>query len=53
MTEKGLAVATQVDRLISQWVGFGGDGLTDEERTIFYRCLDQISSNLKESLDGK
>ena len=53
LTEKGLAVATQVDQLISQWVGFGGDGLTDEERTIFYRCLDQISSNLKESLEGK
>ena len=53
LTEKGLAVARQVDQLIAQWVGFGGDGLSDEDRAVFYRCLEQISGNLKESLEGK
>lgn len=53
LTPKGLELARRVDDLISQWVGFGGDGLTDEERTAFYRCLGIISDNLRESLDGR
>lgn len=53
LTPKGLALARQVDVLIAQWVGFGGDGLTEEERTIFYKSLALISENLKESLIGK
>ena len=53
LTEKGRELARQVDELISQWVGFGGDGLTDEERTVFYRCLETISENLRDNLDGR
>jgi hypothetical protein len=44
-------VARRVDGLIEQWVGLGGDGLTEEERTVFYKALEQISGNLRERLE--
>lgn len=47
LTENGCAVAERVDALIEQWVGAVGNGLDDEERTVFYRSLEQISSNLR------
>lgn len=50
LTEKGEVLAGQIDSLIEQWVGFGGDGLSEEERTAFYYALDLISSNLREKL---
>ena len=48
LTEEGTRVASQVDTLIAQWVGFGGDGLTEEERTTFYKALGHISVNLQQ-----
>lgn len=53
LTEKGREVARQVDELVAQWVGFGGDGLTEEERTIFYKCLEHISGNLRDNLEAR
>lgn len=53
LTPKGQELARQVDDLISQWVAFGGDGLSDEDRATFYRCLDTISGNLRENLDSR
>lgn len=53
LTEKGLALAQQVDGLISQWVSFGGVGLSDEDRATFYRCLELISTNLRDKLDNR
>lgn len=51
LTEKGKTLASQIDGLIEQWVGFGGDGLTEDERNVFYTALDLISSNLREKLN--
>ena len=51
LTEAGLEVARRVDEVIARWVGVGGDGLTEEERTIFYRALDRISGNLRDRLE--
>lgn len=51
LTESGQQVARQVDGLIEQWVSFGGDGLTEEERTIFYRSLERIAGNLRASIE--
>lgn len=51
LTEKGKILASQIDGLIEQWVGFGGDGLTEDERNVFYTALDLISSNLREKLN--
>lgn len=51
LTEKGRELSEQIDGLIEQWVGLGGDGLSEEERNSFYYVLDLISSNLREKLD--
>lgn len=50
LTAKGEQLASQIDGIIEQWVGFGGDGLTEEERNSFYHVLDLISSNLREQI---
>ena len=51
LTQKGQQVAQQFTALIEQWVDFGGSGLSEEERTIFYRALNLISNNLKNSIE--
>lgn len=50
LTEEGTRIAVEVDALIQQWVGFGGDGLTDEERAVFYKALTHIGGNLQQKL---
>ena len=50
LTDNGKALAAQIDELIMQWVDYGGDGLSEEERNSFYHALDLISSNLREKL---
>ena len=51
LTDEGTRVAEQLDGLICQWVGVGGDGLTDEERAAFYRALERIVDNLRRSME--
>lgn len=53
LTAEGKEIANEFDRLIEQWVGLGGDGMTEEERATFYRCLELISGNLKDRLETK
>ncbi len=53
LTSAGMTVAQKVDDLIAQWVGFGGDGLTEEDRAVFYRSLELISGNLREKIEQK
>ena len=53
LTEKGLQLAKEVDKVIEQWVGFGGDGLEENERESFYHALELISDNLKGQLNNK
>ena len=53
LTEKGQAAALQVEKLIDKWVGFGGDGLSEEDRAAFYRVLEHISNNLRDTVDSK
>ncbi len=50
LTESGAAAAERLNGVICQWVGFGGDGLTDDERVAFYRSLEKISGNLRTRL---
>ena len=50
LTESGVALACRVDELIAQWVGIGGDGLTEDERATFYYALERIAGNLREKL---
>lgn len=53
LTEQGSALAEKMDTIIAQWVGIGGDGLTEEERAGFYKGLSLIAANLKEKFEGK
>ena len=52
LTEKGTQTAQQLEKLIGQWVGFGGDGLTEAERAAFYKALSHISDNLVSRLEN-
>lgn len=51
LTESGIQLASQLEGLIQQWVGSGGDGLIDEERAAFYRTLSHIANNLHNHLE--
>ena len=51
LTEAGRTVASQFDQLISDWVSSGGSGLTDQERTDFYRGLSLIANNLRSEME--
>lgn len=53
LTQTGLELARKIDAVIEQWVCFGGDGLSEEERSAFYFALDRISGNLKIQADNK
>ena len=53
LTEEGLLLAKQVDAVIEQWVGVGGDGLSEDEREKFHCALELISANLKGKLGTK
>ena len=52
LTDSGAELARQVDGIIAQWVEFGGDGLSDEDRATFYRVLEHIARNLRENIDS-
>lgn len=53
LTPKGELLARQMDGVIQQWVSFGGDGLSDEERATFYRVLESIAGNLGDRIGSK
>ncbi len=47
LTESGREVAGRLDRIIEETVEKAGDGLTEEERTIFYKGLTLSAVNLQ------
>lgn len=57
LTDRGSAVAEQINEKAKAAVGYGGSGLTDEQREIFYYSLETIAANLqrlsKEGLQGR
>ena len=53
LTAEGSAVAQKMDALIENWVGIGGDGLTEDQRGNFYRSLELIAANLKEKYENE
>lgn len=50
LTRKGKQIADQIDTLVTQAVTAGSDGLTEKERSVFYKALFQISDNLNHYL---
>ena len=53
LTQSGTDIAKKLDGIISQWVGFGGGGVSNDDRDTFYRVLGQISNNLRENMESK
>jgi len=51
LTESGKGVASHIDTMIERWVEFGGDGLSEQDREIFYNSLELISNNLRDNLE--
>ncbi len=52
LTDEGLKIAVEIDKMVCNAVLNGGDGLTEEEREIFYKALNHISENLETYLKG-
>ena len=48
LTEKGKQAAEYVQQRAAVAVELAGSGMTDEEREVFYRCLELVTSNLQE-----
>lgn len=51
LTHAGQKVASQFDGLIADWVTSGGSGLSEQERTDFYRGLSLIANNLRSKME--
>ena len=49
----GQEIARKFAQLIESWVAIGGDGLSDEERTDFYRSLSAIAENLRTRIEAE
>lgn len=47
LTEKGRQAAEHVKQRAAVAVELAGAGMTDEEREVFYRCLERITANLQ------
>lgn len=53
LTNAGQEVARKFDRLIESWVSAGGDGLSEEERSDFYKTLATIADNLRTRIESE
>ena len=53
LTSAGQELARKFDHLIEGWVSTGGDGLTDEERSDFYKSLSAIAENLRARIEAE
>ena len=51
LTDEGQKAAKQMEPLIQRWVQSGGDGLTEEQREVFYKSLAMIGENLRSRLE--
>lgn len=52
LTPEGRQVALQMEPIIEEWVGIGGVGMSDEQRSSFYDTLALIAQNLRSELEG-
>ena len=53
LTAAGQEVARKFDQLLESWVTAGGDGLTEEERSDFYKSLSSIAENLRVRIESE
>lgn len=53
LTEKGVEVSKSVAGRVDSIIAAASEGMSEEEREVFYRGLDLISGNLQKICDGK
>ena len=53
LTAAGQELARKFDHLIELWVTIGGSGLTETERSDFYRSLSSITENLRSRVESE
>ncbi len=53
LTPKGISVSDKMVTLIESSVAKGGEGLTEEEREVFYKALGIIADNLQNICENK
>ena len=53
LTGAGQELARKFDHLIEGWVATGGDGLSDKERSDFYKSLAIIAGNLRSRIEAE
>ena len=53
LTAAGQEIARKFDSLIEGWVSTGGSGLSDEERSDFYKTLSTITDNLRSRIESE
>ncbi len=53
LTAAGQELARKFDHLIELWVTIGGSGLTETERSDFYRSLSSITENLRSRIESE
>ena len=51
LTSAGHEIVRKFDNLIEGWVCVGGDGLSDEERSDFYKVLYTVADNLRSRIE--
>lgn len=47
LTDEGNKIAEGINDSVQSFVKIGGRGLEDGQRTLFYKCLETISGNLR------
>ncbi|MDE7076623.1 MAG: MarR family transcriptional regulator [Clostridia bacterium] len=53
LTQKGIEVSKSVANRVDSILAAASEGLSDEDRAVFYKGLDLISGNLQKICDGK
>ena len=51
LTEEGMRVGAIITEKVDNVLALAGEGITDEERAVMYKCLTTISDNLKKICD--
>lgn len=53
LTEEGMKLAERVCGMVEAAVTAGGTGLTDDERSVLYRCLRTVNENLNKYVQAE
>ena len=52
LTEKGREVGRRIAEKVDRILALAGDGMSEEDRAVMYRCLALVGSNLQKICGG-